>query len=381
MKKILTVVGARPQIIKASAISRAIENEFSNQLTQVIVHTGQHYSDNMSAVFFDELGIPNPTHNLQVGSSSHAVQTARIMEGVEALIESEQPDAILVYGDTNSTVAAALAASKVGTPVIHVEAGLRSFNKSMPEEINRILCDHVSTLLFCPTNTAVKNLEKEGFELKDADKASIDRPIVYACGDIMYDNSLYFSELSEVKSSILEAYHLVKDQFILVTIHRNANTDDAKNLNSIFSALLKIQENTGLKIILPLHPRTHKMMDSLLEMTLAEKLRNNSRISIIPPAGFLDIISLEKNARMIVTDSGGLQKEAFFFQKPCVILRPETEWIEIVENGNAILADADEKRILEATQKLLNKSDYTYPTIFGDAKSAIFIVQKILDKL
>ncbi len=381
MKKILTVIGARPQIIKASALSRAIENEFSDELEQILVHTGQHYHDNMSAVFFDELGIPQPGFNLQVGSSTHAVQTAKILEGIESLIESEKPDGILVYGDTNSTIAAALAASKVETPVIHVEAGLRSFNKSMPEEINRILCDHVSTLLFCPTETAVKNLEKEGFDLNDKTKATIDSPIVYACGDIMYDNSLYFSELSEQKSAILKEYDLKENEFILVTIHRNANTDEAGRLNAIFSALLELHTKTGLKIILPLHPRTKKMMDSILDPQIQERLNANNDISIIPPAGFLDIIALEKNSRMIITDSGGLQKEAFFFKKPCVVLRPETEWVEIVENGNAILADADESRILTAALQLLEKNDFTYPNIFGDGKSASFIARKILEKL
>lgn len=381
MKKILTIIGARPQIIKASALSRAIENEFAGELEQILVHTGQHYDENMSAVFFDELGIPQPKFNLQVGSSTHAVQTAKIMEGVENLIETEKPDAVLVYGDTNSTIAAALAASKVHTPVIHVEAGLRSFNKSMPEEINRILCDHVSTLLFCPTETAVKNLSNEGFDLEEKAKATIDKPIVYACGDIMYDNSLHFSILSDQKSTILEAHHLEPDKFILVTIHRNANTDEASRLNAIFSALLTIQEKTGLKIILPLHPRTQKMMGSILNADIQEKLNASDAIKIIPPAGFIDIIALEKNSRMIVTDSGGLQKEAFFFHKPCVVLRPETEWVEIVNNGNAILADADEQRILDAAMHLLEKKDFTYPEIFGDGKSASFIARKIIEKL
>lgn len=381
MKKILTVIGARPQIIKASALSRAIENEFSDKLEQILVHTGQHYDESMSAVFFDELGIPQPDFNLQAGSSTHAVQTARIMEGIENLIHSEKPDAVLVYGDTNSTIAAALAASKIEVPVIHVEAGLRSFNKSMPEEINRILCDHVSTLLFCPTETAIHNLNKEGFSLEDKQKATIDQPIVYSCGDIMYDNSLYFSELSDKRSSILDEHDLEADGFILVTIHRNANTDEASRLDAIFSALLTVQERTGLKIILPLHPRTRKMMDAILAPEIGERLRSNEAVIVIPPAGFLDIIALEKNSRLIVTDSGGLQKEAFFFQKPCVVLRPETEWVEIVQNGNAILADADEQRIVDASVSLLEKKDFTYPEIFGDGRSALFIAEKIVEKL
>jgi UDP-GlcNAc3NAcA epimerase len=381
MIKILTVIGARPQIIKASALSRVIESHFSGQIEQLLVHTGQHYDENMSNVFFDELGIPLPDFNLKVGSSSHAVQTAKIMEGIEALILSEKPNAILVYGDTNSTIAAALAASKLEIPVIHVEAGLRSFNKSMPEEINRILCDHVSTLLFCPTETAIKNLSKEGFNLVENEKATIDSPIVFACGDIMYDNSLHFSEISAQKSAVLSENELQADDFILVTIHRNANTDDKNNLNAIFNALLKVQLDSGLDIVLPLHPRTKKMMERLLDEDLKQKIADNKHFKIIPPAGFLDIIVLEKNARLIITDSGGLQKEAFFFHKPCVILRPETEWVEIVNNGNALLADADEERIISATFQLLNKKDFTFPPIFGDGKSALFIAQKIIEKL
>lgn len=381
MKKILTVIGARPQIIKASALSRAIETKFSTQLTQLIVHTGQHYDENMSNVFFEELGIPVPNYNLAVGSSSHATQTAKIMEGIESLIEKEKPDAVLVYGDTNSTIAASLAASKIGTPVIHVEAGLRSYNKSMPEEINRILCDHTSTLLFCPTNAGIKNLAKEGFDLSDREKADIDHPIVYECGDIMFDNSMHFSQLSDEKSNILKDNNLKSEGYILVTIHRNANTDEAENLNGIFSALIQIQETTNLELVLPLHPRTRKMMDSLLKPEITKKLSENNAFKIIDPAGFLDIIALEKNSRMIITDSGGLQKEAFFFQKPCVILRPQTEWIEIVENGNAILTAADESKIIAATIELLNKKDFSYPNLFGDGKSAEFIAQKIIDKI
>lgn len=381
MKKIITVVGARPQIIKASAISRAIENEFSTEIEEIIVHTGQHYDANMSDIFFNELGIPLPAYNLHVGSSSHAEQTARILEGIETLIQSEHADAVLVYGDTNSTVAAALAASKIGVPVIHVEAGLRSFNKSMPEEINRILCDHISTLLFCPTPTAVKNLKNEGFAMDEKEIATIDQPIVYGCGDIMFDNSLHFSALSEKQSTVLEQFQLVENQFVLVTIHRNANTDEAENLNSIFSALIALHKETKLDIILPLHPRTKKMMEQLLSSEIQAELAQLDRIQVIPPAGFLDIIALEKNARLIVTDSGGLQKEAFFFKKPCVILRPETEWVEIVENGNAQITDADFDRILNASNELLAKSNFTFPPLFGDGKAAEFIVGKIIEKL
>jgi UDP-GlcNAc3NAcA epimerase len=379
VKKIITVIGARPQIIKAAAISRAIKNSFSNDLKEIIVHTGQHYDTNMSTIFFDELGIPTPEFNLNVGSGSHGLQTSKMIEGMEKLMFDENPDGIIIYGDTNSTIAAALAASKIHIPIFHIEAGLRSFNKSMPEEINRILSDHISTLLFCPTQTAIDNLVKEGFSLSTENKPTIDNPHVFLCGDIMYDNSIYFSSISDVKSSILKEINLENKNYILVTIHRNANTDDAQRLNSILSALIYIQQTTGYDIVLPLHPRTNKMMDQLLSDENKSLLKENKNIKIIPPAGFLDIISLEKNAELIITDSGGLQKEAYFFKKPCVILRPETEWVEIVQNGNAIIANADQYKIVEAANQLLTKKEYTYPNLFGDAKASEFIVQKIID--
>lgn len=381
MIKILTIVGARPQIIKASAISRAISGHFQDKIQELIIHTGQHYDDNMSEIFFQEMGIPKPSVNLQVGSSSHAVQTAQIMEGIEQIILKEKPQGVLIYGDTNSTLAAALAASKIHIPVIHVEAGLRSFNKSMPEEINRIMSDHVSTLLFCPTKTAIDNLSKEGIHLNIPETASIDHPGVYHCGDIMYDNSLYFSEVSAKKSRILEELKIHTEQYILITIHRNSNTDEAEKLTAIFEALLSVQQESKLTLVLPLHPRTQKMMSQLLSEELRKRIADNADVKIIPPAGFLDIIALEKNAKLIITDSGGLQKEAFFFRKACVILRPETEWVEIVENGNALLADADYNRILEASRQLLHKTDFTYPELFGDGKAAEFIVGKMIENL
>ncbi len=381
MKKIITIIGARPQIIKAAAISRAIKNNFSDQIKEIIVHTGQHYDENMSSIFFDELGIPQPDFNLQVGSGSHGQQTARILEGVEKLIDTEKPNGIIVYGDTNSTVAAALAAGKLHLPIFHIEAGLRSFNKAMPEEINRILSDHISTLLFCPTQTAIDNLKKEGFSLENKFKASIDNPHTHLCGDIMFDNSLYFSTISDQKASILEVEKLKNEAFILVTIHRNANTDEAIRLNAIFNALNYIQKVTNFTIVLPIHPRTKKMMEVLLDEQNKNLVYSNPKFKIIPPAGFLDIIALEKNAQLIITDSGGLQKEAYFFQKPCVILRPETEWVEIVQNGNAIVTDSDETRIVEAANKLLVKKDYTFPNLFGDGKASEFILEKIIETL
>ena len=381
LKKIITIIGARPQIIKAAALSRAIREAYADQLTELIVHTGQHYDENMSDVFFTELGIPKPAFNLNVGSGTHAVMTAKMMEGIETIFLSEKPDAVLVYGDTNSTLAAALAAAKIHIPVIHVEAGLRSFNKAMPEELNRIACDHMSSLLFSPTKAGIENLKNEGFDLTPSKKAQINHPNIYHCGDIMYDNSLYFSDLSEEKSSVLEEHGLQNNQFILCTIHRDSNTDDIRNINAIFRALLEIQSETNLDILLPIHPRTKQKMEELLDRTLLEKITHSKGIKIIPPTGFLDIISLEKNAKLIITDSGGVQKEAFFFKKPCVILREQTEWIEIVENGNARLTGANEKLIVQHTMELLAKSDFSYPELFGNGQAAKFICAKILEDL
>jgi UDP-GlcNAc3NAcA epimerase len=381
MKKILTIVGARPQIIKSSAISRAVKNKFSHDLKEVIVHTGQHYDENMSKVFFDEMGIPQPDHNLNVGSGSHGAMTAKMLEGLEEIYLNEKPDAVLVYGDTNSTIAGALAAIKIHIPVVHVEAGLRSFNKSMPEEVNRIACDHMSTILFTPTKAGLVNLKKEGFDVAYTGKASADHPRVYLCGDIMFDNSLYFSEVSDERSTMVRDLGLEKDGYILVTIHRDSNTDVAENMEQIFSALLDISDKSGLKVVLPIHPRTkHKLKDQLSDQ-LYSRLENNERFMIIPPAGFIDIIALEKNARIIITDSGGLQKEAFFFQKPCVILRPQTEWVEIVENGNAILADASSERIIQAFDELMHKINFSYPPIFGNGKAAEFICEQLIEQL
>jgi UDP-GlcNAc3NAcA epimerase len=381
MKRIITIVGARPQIIKSSAISRSVNGPFKSQLEEIIVHTGQHYDENMSDVFFKELDIPLPHYNLNVGSASHGVQTALMIEGLEDIFVKEKPDAVLVYGDTNSTIAAALAAIKIHIPVVHVEAGLRSFSKSMPEEVNRIACDHMSTLLFTPTSTGLVNLSREGFILEHSEKASADHPKVYHCGDVMYDNSLHFSELSSRTSKLLKSLNLEGKEFILVTVHRDSNTDIASNLQGIFKALLQLSEKFGQTIVLPLHPRTRNMLEKQLTPELYQSVIGNEQIKIIPPAGFLDIIALEKNASLMITDSGGLQKEAFFFQKSCIILRDQTEWIEIVENGNAILTGASEEKILEAYTQLSSQSDQSFPAFYGDGKAAEFICQKIVEEL
>ena len=378
-KRIITIIGARPQIIKSSAISRAIRTHFSDKMEEIIVHTGQHYDENMSEIFFEEMGIPLPNYNLNVGSGSHGAQTGKMIEGLETIFLKENPTAILVYGDTNSTIAGALAASKIHIPVIHVEAGLRSFNKAMPEEINRIACDHMSTLLFTPTTTGFENLKREGFALEYTEKPSVNSPQVFHCGDVMYDNSLYFSSVSDQKSILLSEIGVEPNRYILSTIHRDSNTDIASNLENIFNALLAIQKMSGYSIVLPIHPRTRSKLKDQLSPSLLEEIENNANFKIIDPAGFIDIIALEKNAKMLITDSGGLQKEAYFFKKPCIILRPQTEWVEIVNNGNAILADANFDKIVEAFTKLNSKSDYTYPSFYGNGKAAEFICEKIIE--
>ncbi|MCK9617622.1 MAG: UDP-N-acetylglucosamine 2-epimerase (non-hydrolyzing) [Lentimicrobiaceae bacterium] len=379
MIKILTVIGARPQIIKAAALSRAIRTHFSERIIEIILHTGQHYDANMSDVFFNEMGIPQPDYNLEVGSMSHAKQTARMMEGIEEALLKEKPDFCILYGDTNSTLAGALAAAKIHTPVIHVEAGLRSFNKSMPEEINRICCDHVSTLLFSPTETGYNNLIKEGLPVDNRPPYSADNPKIYHCGDVMYDNSLYFAGIAEKKSTILQTYQLQPDNFILCTIHRDNNTDQLERLNTIFNAINKITRENCIQIILPLHPRTAKLLPINLHESLYNKISQNPYIHIVSPVSFLDMIVLEKNACLILTDSGGVQKEAYYFQKPCIILRPETEWKEIVKNGVAIVANADEGKILRAYEYFTEQKTLTFPPVFGDGKAAEFICNEILN--
>lgn len=380
-KKILTVIGARPQIIKAAAISRAIAEHFADQLTEILVHTGQHYDQNMSEVFFEELGIPKPNHNLAVGSGTHGHMTAAMISGLEDIILKEKPNAVVIYGDTNSTIAAAIAAAKIHVPVVHIEAGLRSFNKAMPEELNRIAADHMSTMLFVPTAAGMKNLAKEGFNLNIKAEAKIDAPNVYHCGDIMYDNSLYFAKMNAGRRTILADLDLEDSSYILSTIHRDSNTDDPRALQQIFEALLQLIEQTNLQVVLPLHPRTTAKMKHLLEEDFQEKISSNQQLIICPPAGFLDMIALEQNAQLIITDSGGVQKEAYFFQKPCVILREQTEWIEVVESGAAILCGADKDKIIEAVQELLNKSIQTDVSIFGDGQAARFICEKIISDL
>jgi len=380
MIKLLTVIGARPQIIKAAALSREIANSFSVEIEEKILHTGQHYDSNMSGVFFKELGIPAPDYNLGVGSGSHGVQTARMIEGIENVLQQEHFDGVVLYGDTNSTLAGAVAASKLHVPIFHIEAGLRSFNMAMPEEINRIVCDQLSSVLFAPTRTAVNNLAEEGFGNDKVQFTKGKERLVINAGDVMYDNSRHFSQFSQNHTQIVKDLGLTENDFILSTIHRNNNTDEPERLESIIKALIHISETENMTVVLPLHPRTKKLLPVNLSVATYQKLISNKYIRIIPPVSFFEIIELEKNARIVMTDSGGVQKEAFFFEKPCVILRPETEWVEIIDNNAGIIADADYERIIEA-YKILSGTKVEFPPLFGDGHAAIKILQTIKDYL
>ncbi len=350
--KIATVVGARPQFIKAAPVSRALRQEHQ----EILIHTGQHYDVNMSDVFFEELLIPKPDYNLGIGSGKHGAQTGAILEKVEEVLLTEKPDALLVYGDTNSTLAGALAAAKLHIPVIHIEAGLRSFNRLMPEEINRVLTDHVSEWLFCPTDTAVKNLELEGITRG-----------VYQIGDVMYDAFLFNRQLASQNSRILETLELAAKEYILCTIHRAENTDDPSRLAQILTALSRVEK----PVVLPLHPRTRKIIE---EQGLSDRLVGNVRV--IDPVGYLDMIALEVNSLKLVTDSGGVQKEAYFAGVPCITMRDETEWVETVKVGWNILTGAVESRIIDAVETFQPPS--SQPSIFGNGYSAEQFV-KILE--
>lgn len=379
MITIVTIIGARPQIIKAAAINRTIRNSFEGQLREIIVHTGQHYDNNMSQVFFDELNIPHAAINLAAGSGKHGVQTAKMIQGLEEVLENYSPDYLLLYGDTNSTLAGAITAAKLHIPVIHVEAGLRSFNRKMPEEINRIVCDHCSTLLFSPTLTGYNNLIREGFNSNRKPPYTPDNPGIFHCGDVMYDNTIYFAQIAGQKSKILDIHDISGRDFILTTIHRDNNTDDPKRLNSIFRALEHITNLWKIELIFPVHPRTLKMMRANLSNGFFEQLSRNPLIRLIPAVTFLDMIMLEKHASLIITDSGGVQKEAYFFGKPCIITRSETEWTEIVEQGSAIVADADEGNIIDAFAFFHSNPPCSFPPVFGDGNAASFICQTILN--
>lgn len=345
--KVVSVVGARPQFIKAAAVSRVLRRQHK----EVLLHTGQHYDDLMSDVFFRELDLPRPDVNLGVGSASHGRQTGEMLIGIERVLLEERPDWVLIYGDTNSTLAGALAAAKLGIPLAHVEAGLRSFNRTMPEEINRVVADRLSDLLFCPTRTAVENLAREGMTSG-----------VHLVGDVMYDILLQSLPLAERRSDILERLGLVPGAYLLATIHRAGNTDVRENLSAIIAGL----NAAGERVVFPLHPRTRHAL-AQWGIVPAEN------VLLIEPVGYLDMLALEKNARLILTDSGGVQKEAYWLGIPCITLREETEWVETVEAGWNILVGTSVERIVKAVHTFRPREER--PALFGDGRAGEKIVE------
>ena len=353
MKKIITIVGARPQFVKAATLSR----QFSLLgVDEKIIHTGQHYDANMSDVFFEEMEIPKPTYNLDIHGVGHGAMTGRMLEGIEEILLNELPDGVLVYGDTNSTLAGALAASKLHIPVVHVEAGLRSFNMQMPEEINRILTDRISDLLLCPTDTAIHNLQREGFN-------NFNTKIVKN-GDVMQDAAIFYAAKAEEKSNVLKSINL--SRYILATIHRQENTDSPENLQNIITGLNEINRQTP--VVVPIHPRTRNIL-AQLNIVPAFKL--------IDPVGYFDMIVLLKNCEMVITDSGGVQKEAFFFGKHCITMREQTEWVELVENGFNTLTGSDAEKIVTAyEQTKQKKSDFSI-NLYGKGQAAEVAAKEI----
>jgi len=378
MIKILTIIGARPQIIKAAALSRTIRQSFSNEIKEIIVHTGQHYDYNMSEVFIKELDIPQPDYNLQLGSGRHGSQTASMISGIEELLIKEQPDWCVMYGDTNSTLAAAIAAAKIHIPIIHIEAGLRSFDKTMSEELNRIACDHFSTLLFAPTHTAINNLQNEGFKLNTKAPYTINNPCIFHSGDIMYDNTLFFLDIAKKNSKIIENLELINTPYCLCTIHRDHNTDNINNLKSIFKTLLEVSKEISMTFVLPIHPRTKNTIKQYFTEKEYESLMNDKYLKIIDPVSFLDMSTLESQAEIIITDSGGVQKEAYFFKKPCVILRNTTEWVEILEQKAGVLVGANSEKIRNGILHFIGNKDIEYPEIFGNGTTAQYICNTIV---
>jgi UDP-GlcNAc3NAcA epimerase len=349
MKKILSVVGARPQFIKAAPVSRALQRE---GIAEILLHTGQHYDRAMSDVFFEELGMREPDYNLGVGSGTHASQTASMLTGIESVLLDAKPDCLLIYGDTNSTLAGALAAAKLGVPVAHVEAGLRSFNRAMPEEINRLVADRLSSLLFCPTGVAARNLEMEGV-----------RDGVHIVGDVMYDAVLWAVEQKGSEAEVVLGKLSVRSGgYLLATVHRASNTDDPRNLASIMSAL----SATGERVIFPVHPRTRKAIQEA-------GIVPGENILAVEPVSYLEMLALERHARAILTDSGGVQKEAFWLGVPCITLREETEWVETVECGWNTLAGTGQERIMVALR--LPKPEGVPPTIYGDGRASVAIAE------
>lgn len=343
----------------------------TSRITEVIIHTGQHYDDDMSAIFFRELEIPEPKYNLNIGSGSHGLQTGRMLTAIEKVLIKEKPDWVLIYGDTNSTLAGAIAAVKLHIRIAHVEAGLRSFNRLMPEEINRVVADQLSHLLFCPSKTAVENLRREGIASPLTLDTSHFTPHVIITGDVMSEALQFAASKTSAHSDILARLGLQPQGYLLSTVHRAENTDDQNRLGNIINALLELAEREV--VVLPLHPRIKKILDD----KLTERLKIHPSLKIIDPVGYFDIIALEKSARIILTDSGGMQKEAYWLKVPCIILRDETEWIETVELGWNILTGANRERIIETVHSF--KAPSEHPNLYGDGKAAEHCLKILLE--
>ena len=358
MLHILTIIGARPQFIKAAAISRAIR-QFDN-IQETIVHTGQHFDANMSDIFFDEMGIPKPNYHLHVNSLSHGAMTGRMLEEIEKVLLQEKPDVVLVFGDTNSTLAGALAAKKHHIKIAHVEAGLRSFNMRMPEEVNRILTDRISDFLYCPTDTAVINLEAEGFRQYPCSIEQV--------GDVMLDAAMYYLPISSQKSSILRDMDLNQDQFLLVTIHRAENTDHPQRLAEIVEAINNLSKD--FDVVFPVHPRTKHLLSNL---------SISPRVKLVDPVGYFDMIQLINGCRLVVTDSGGLQKEAYFFKRFCVTVRDQTEWVELVEHGYNRLSSTKSSDIQDAVHFFLKQTFKTGEALYGNGDASNRICRSLLN--
>ncbi|MEM9022450.1 MAG: UDP-N-acetylglucosamine 2-epimerase (non-hydrolyzing) [Bacteroidota bacterium] len=348
--KVFTVVGARPQFVKAAAVSRALMAQPG--MEEVLVHTGQHFDHGMSDIFFEEMEIPRPKYNLDIHSLGHGAMTGRMLEHLEAKLQVEQPDVVLVYGDTNSTLAGALAAKKLHIPVAHVEAGLRSFNDRMPEEVNRILTDRISNTLFCPTDAAVENLRKEGFDHLPAE--------VLKVGDVMQDAAYFYAERSAERSTVMDA--IGGGDFALCTVHRAENTDDPERMRGIFQALEQIHRQ--VPVVLPIHPRTRNILN---------KMGLETPIKLIDPVGYFDMIELLKHCRLVLTDSGGLQKEAYFFHRPCITMRDQTEWVELVTSGTNQLVGADTAGIVEAFEKAVSTEADFSRDLYGAGNASVRI--------
>lgn len=357
--KLLTIVGARPQFVKAAALSREIKKH--PELQEIIVHTGQHFDANMSDIFFEEMDIPKPHYNLNINGLSHGAMTGQMLEQLEKVMLDEKPDVVLVYGDTNSTIAGALAAKKLHIKVAHVEAGLRSFNMAMPEEINRILTDRISDWLFCPTDTAIENLQREGFGHHNC--------TVVKTGDVMEDAALYYASKAAQQSNILNSLQLESGRFILATIHRAENTDNPHNLEQIVGALNHLHAQTP--VVVPLHPRTRKIMAD----------RNiTPQFTIIDPVGYFDMIMLLQHCALVITDSGGLQKEAFFFSKYCITTREQTEWVELVKHGYNTIAGTNQQLIIDNALHHLGKAFPERLNLYGNGAACANICEALLQQ-